>query len=50
MKTLRYFNFQQNAIELCSLDPDWEYVSIGSDNDLVPDRRHAIIWSNDDLA
>ena len=25
------------------------YVNNGSDNDLSPDRRQAIIWTNDDI-
>ena len=25
---------------------NWQYDSIGSDNGMAPNRRHAIIWSN----
>ena len=35
--------------EICSLGCNWQYVSIGSDNGLVPNRRQAIIWTNDRL-
>ena len=27
---------------------NWQYVSIGSDNGLIPSRRQAIIWTNAD--
>ena len=33
---------------MCSLGFDWEYLINGSDNDLAPNRRQAIIWTNDD--
>ena len=26
---------------------NWQYTSVGSDNDLAPTRRQAIIWTND---
>ena len=29
--------------------PNWQYNSVGSDNDLAPTRRQAIIWTNDGL-
>ena len=28
---------------------DWQYESIGSDNDMAPDRRQDIIWTNGSL-
>ena len=34
---------------MCSLGLDWQYVTIGSDNGLAPNRRQAIIWTNDGL-
>ena len=44
MKTL---NFNYNFTEICSLGSNWQYGSIGSDNGLAPNRRQAIIWTND---
>ena len=35
-----------NFTEICSLRSNWQYGSIGSDNGLAPNRRHAIIWTN----
>ena len=34
----RFFNFKLNFIEICSLGSNWQYVSIGLDNGLVPPR------------
>ena len=34
---------------MCSLGLSRQYVIIGSDNGLAPNRRQAIIWTNDDL-
>ena len=42
------FNFEQNFIEIFSLQSNRQYLSIGSVNGLAPNRRQAIIWSNDD--
>ena len=44
----KYFNFQLNLTEICSLGFNCQYVSIGSDNGLEPSRRQAIIWTNAD--
>ena len=32
--------------EMCSLLFSWQYVIIGSNNSLVPNRQQAIIWTN----
>ena len=29
--------------------PNWQFVSIGSGNGLVPSRHQAITWTSDDL-
>ena len=42
-------NFKWYFIEMCSLWSNSQYVIIGSDNGLAPDRRQAIIWTNDGL-
>ena len=34
---------------MCSLWCDWQYVIIGSDNGLAPNRRQVIIWTDDGL-
>ena len=34
---------------MCSIGSDWQYVIIGSDNDMETNRRQAIVWTNDDL-
>ena len=34
---------------MCSLRFTSQYVIIGSDNGLVPNRQQAIIWTNDGL-
>ena len=41
-------NFDYNFTEVCSYESNWQYSSIVWDNGLVPTRRQAIIWSNDD--
>ena len=46
MKVLR---LNKNLTEIHSLENDWQWVSIGSDNGLAPKRQQAIIWANDDL-
>ena len=33
--------------EMCSLWSNWQYVIIGSGNGLAPNRRQALIWTND---
>ena len=40
-------NYDQNSIEVCSLQSNWQYSNIGLDNGLAPTRRQAIIWTND---
>ena len=40
--------FDWNVTEVCSYGSNWQYSSIGLDNDLVPNRRQAIIWTNAD--
>ena len=42
-------NFNHNLTEICSLGSNSKYGSIGPDNGLAPNRRQAIIWTNDDL-
>ena len=37
-----------NSIEICSYGYSWQYFSIGLENGLAPNRRQAIIWTNDD--
>ena len=32
---------------VCSYVPNEQYSTIGSDNGLAPNRRQAIIWTND---
>ena len=34
---------------MCSLGLSRQYVILGSDNGLAPNRRQAVIWTNDDL-
>ena len=34
---------------MCSLWSNWQYVIIGSDNGLAPNRQQAINWTNDGL-
>ena len=38
-----------NFIEVCSQWSNWQNVTIGSDNGLAPNRRQAIIWTNNGL-
>ena len=35
--------------EVCSLASNWQQFGMGLDNDLVPFRRQAIIWTNFDM-
>ena len=46
---MKAFNFKWHFIELCYLGSNWQYVIIGLDNGLAPNRRQAIIWTNDGL-
>ena len=41
-------NFDWNVTEASSLGSDLQYPSIASDNGLVPTRRQAIVWTNND--
>ena len=34
---------------MCSSDFNWQYVTIGLDNSLEPNRQQAIIWTSDGL-
>ena len=47
MSKLLYFD--SNFTEMCSQWSNWQQTSIGSDNDLAPNGRQAIIWTNDAL-
>ena len=38
-----------NFNETCSKESNWQSASIGPGSGLVPNRRQAIIWINDDL-
>ena len=38
-----------NFTENCSQESKYKLASIGSDNGLVPNRRQAIIWTNEGL-
>ena len=42
-------DFAWNFTEICSQESNWQYASIGLGNGLVPNRRQAIAWINDDL-
>ena len=37
-----------NFIEVYTLGSSWQYLSIGLDNGLAPNKRQAIIWTNGD--
>ena len=37
-----------NFTGVCSEGIDWQKPTIGLDNGLAPNRRHAIIWTNGD--
>ena len=45
----KLLNFNHNFTEICSLEFNWQYGSIGSDNGLAMHRRQAIIWTNDGI-
>ena len=40
--------FDENFTETCSLGSNKQYLIIGLDNGLAPNRRQAIIWTNAD--
>ena len=42
-------NLEYNFNEVCLQVPNWQWYSIGWDNDLVPNRQQAIISTNDGL-
>ena len=42
-------NFDKEFTEVSSQGSSWQYSSIGSENCLAPNRRQAIIWTNDVL-
>ena len=42
--------FLSNSSDVCSKWSHWQLNSIGLDNGLAPNRRHANIWTSDDLA
>ena len=39
---------KSNFTEICFQEAPWQQVSTGSGNGLAPNRRQAIIWTNDD--
>ena len=41
--------FDSNFTGVCSWGSNWQYVSIGSGNGLVPNRRQTITWTKADL-
>ena len=43
---LECFNFHWYFTEIYSQGSNWQYISIGWDNGLAPNRRQAIIWTN----
>ena len=45
----RLLNFKWNSIEIRYLWFWWQYVNIGSDNGLAPNRRQAISWTNEGM-
>ena len=45
---LKVLHFDSNLTEVCSSGSNWQQVSIGSGNGLVPNRRQAIIWTDAD--
>ena len=42
----KLWNFKWNFAEICSLESNWQYSSIGSDNGLSPVRRQVIAWTD----
>ena len=41
-------NSDLNFTEFCFWRSNYQYFSIGAENGLAPNRRQAIIWTNDD--
>ena len=46
---LKIFEVQLKFHWICSQGSNWQYANIVSDNGLAPNRRQAIIWTNDGL-
>ena len=46
-RELKLSNCDACVTDVCSYGSHEQYFSIGSNNDLVPSRRQAIIWTND---
>ena len=44
---MKTFEFWKNFTEIYSAVSYSQHGNIGSDNDLAPARRHAIVWTND---
>ena len=44
---MKILYFDYNFTERCLLGSKWQYVIIASGNGLSPNRRQAIIWTND---
>ena len=42
-------SFDWKFAEVCSQGSNWQYASIGLNNGFAPNRRPAIIWTNNDL-
>ena len=42
--------FDQISFEFVRKGRNWQHANTGSDNDLPPNRRHTITWTNDGLA
>ena len=54
--TFKYKFVKENVLilikkitEICSLGSNWQYSSIGSDNDFAQTRRQVVIWTNDGI-
>ena len=45
----KLLDFKWYFVELCYLGSNWQYVSTGLDNGLVPNKWQAISWSSDGL-
>ena len=43
---MEFFNSQYSLIRIRPLGFDWQYVSIGSGVDLVPNQQQTISWAN----
>ena len=44
----RWYNANSNLTEICYQESNWQQASISSGNGLAPNRRQAIIWTNDE--